>query len=551
MTIISKVADDQSDGVPLPSTESAHVDPFCREHLPARELWPELLPVPERDYPDRLNAATELLRSGAEGGLDRTAMVSPSETWTYGQLLDRSAQVAQVLTETLGLQPGNRVLVRSPNNPWTVAVWLAVLRAGGVVVLTMPLLRRRELVELIELVRPAIVVSDDRLLDELPEGLRLLTIGEGPDDLPARAAAMSTTFDDVQTAADDIALLAPTSGTTGRPKVTMHGHRDVLAIADTFSRHVLQPRPEDVFATSAPLAFTFGLGCGVIFPMRIGATAFLVEKATPSELADLVAEHGITVLATAPTGYRAMLAEGKADRLRGARRLISAGEALPKATWEAVYEATGLKIIDGIGATEMLHIFLASADDDVRPGSTGRPVPGYVATTLDVDGKELAPGLPGRLAVKGPTGCRYLSGDRQGVYVQNGWNITGDTYIRDADGWFWYQARSDDMIISSGYNIAGPEVELAVLECAEVLECAVVGLPDTERGQRVTAFVVPAPGCVPDAALALRIQEHVKATLAPYKYPRTVHFLDALPRTGTGKLQRYRLRVDAAADQPT
>ncbi len=550
MTPVSTSGDDERRTIALPSSQSAHTDTFCSDNLPARELWPDLLPVPGIDYPDRLNAATELLRCGAEAGLDRTALLSPSETWTYGQLLDRSAQVARVLVETVGLQPGNRVLVRAPNNPWTVAVWLGVLRAGGVVVLTMPMLRRRELAELVELVLPDVAVCDARLLDELPAGMHLLTIGDGPDDLPARAATMSTTFNDVHTAADDIALLAPTSGSTGRPKVTMHGHRDVLAIADTFSRHVLQPRADDVFATSAPLAFTFGLGCGAIFPLRAGAAAFLVEKATPPELADLVADHGVTVLATAPTGYRAMLAEGRADRLRGMRRLISAGEALPRATWEAVHEATGLKLIDGIGATEMLHIFIASADDDIRPGSTGRPVPGYIATTLDEDGHEVAAGLPGRLAVKGPTGCRYLSGERQDVYVQNGWNITGDTYIRDEDGWFWYQARSDDMIVSSGYNIAGPEVEQAVLECPDVLECAVVGLADAERGQRVTAFVVPVPGVVPDDLLGQRIQAHVKATLAPYKYPRSVQFVDALPKTATGKLQRYRLRGNAIAEQP-
>jgi 2-aminobenzoate-CoA ligase len=325
----------------------------------------------------------------------------------------------------------------------------------------------------------------------------------------------------------------------------MHLHRDVLATADTFSRHVLQPREDDVFATSAPLAFTFGLGASLIFPLHAGGSAFLVEKATPAELAAAVARHGITVLSTAPTAYRAMLAEGCAGQLASARRLVSAGETLPRATWQAVHDATGLRIIDGIGSTELLHIFVACADDDIRPGSTGRAVPGYVATTLDVDGHETPPGVPGRLAVKGPTGCRYLHGDRQEVYVQDGWNITGDTYVRDEDGYFWYQARSDDMIVSSGYNIAGPEVEAAVLGCAEVLECAVVGLPDVERGQRVTAFVVAAPGVTADDALATRIQQHVKATLAPYKYPRTVTFVDELPKTPTGKLQRFRLRTAA------
>ena len=540
---------------------SAHVDPFCRDSLPPRELWPELLPVPGVDYPQQLNAASRLLGDTvAARGRDRRALVTPHEQWSYGELLDRADQVAPVLVEDLGLVPGNRVLVRSPNNPWTVVTWLAVLKAGGVVVLTMPMLRRTELVTLCELVRPDLAVCDSRLVDDLASardsaapGLQVVTVGSGSDDdLVARAARKPTGFADVATAADDVALLAPTSGTTGRPKVTMHTHRDVVAICDTFSRHVLRPREDDLFATSAPLAFTFGLGSALVFPLHAGAAAFLVEKATPGEMADAVAAHGVTVLSTAPTAYRAMLAEGKADRLRSLRRLVSAGEPLPRATWDAVHDATGHKIIDGIGATEMLHIFLASADDDIRPGSTGRAVPGYVATTLDDEGRETPPGVVGRLAVKGPTGCRYLHGDRQTTYVQNGWNITGDTYVRDEDGWFWYQARSDDMIVSAGYNIAGPEVEQAVLGCDEVLECAVVGLPDVERGQRVTAYVVVRPGLDADDALAARIQDHVKATLAPYKYPRTVRFVDELPKTPTGKLQRYRLRQgQALAGQPS
>jgi 2-aminobenzoate-CoA ligase len=533
-------------------SETAHLDPFCRESLPRRELWPELLPVPGVEYPARLNAAGRLLgETVARLGRDRRALVTADEQWSYGELLDRADQVARVLVEDLGLVPGNRVLVRSPNNPWTVVTWLAVLKAGGVVVLTMPMLRRTELAALCELVRPDLAVCDSRFLDELlaaaadtAEDLRVVPVGGAAvDDLVVLAAAKEPGFRDVATAADDVALLAPTSGTTGRPKVTMHTHRDVVAIGDTFSRHVLRPTEDDLFATSAPLAFTFGLGAALVFPLHAGAAAFLVEKAAPGEMADAVAAHGVTVLSTAPTAYRAMLAEGKAAQLRSARRLVSAGETLPRVTWEAVHEATGLKIIDGIGATEMLHIFLASADDDIRPGSTGRAVPGYVATTLDDDGQETPPGVPGRLAVKGPTGCRYLYGDRQTVYVQDGWNLTGDTYVRDEDGWFWYQARSDDMIVSAGYNIAGPEVEQAVLGCEDVLECAVVGLPDDRRGQRVTAFVVLREGVTGDDDLARRIQEHVKATLAPYKYPRTVTFVAELPKTTTGKLQRYRLRA--------
>jgi 2-aminobenzoate-CoA ligase len=545
------VTDTRGPGGAVQPSASAHVDPFCRESLPPPQTWPELLPVPGIEYPDRLNAATRLVGDVVERlGRDRRALVTPTEQWSYGELLDRADQVARVLVEDLGLVPGNRVLVRSPNNPWTVVVWLAVLKAGGVVVLTMPMLRKAELETLAELVRPDLAVCDARLLDELVAAmprLRVVPVGGDTDgDLTRASAARPTGFGDVATAAADVALLAPTSGTTGRPKVTMHTHRDVIAIGDTFSRHVLRAEPDDLFATSAPLAFTFGLGSALVFPLHVGAAAFLVEKATPGEMADLVAHHGVTVLSTAPTGYRAMLAEGRTAQLAGVRRLVSAGETLPRATWEAIHEATGLKIIDGIGSTEMLHIFLASADDDIRPGSTGRPVPGYVATTLDELGDETPPGVPGRLAVKGPTGCRYLYGDRQTVYVQDGWNVTGDTFVRDEDGWFWYQARSDDMIVSAGYNIAGPEVEQAVLGCPEVVECAVVGLPDEQRGQRVTAFVVVRDDVERDDALAERIQQHVKATLAPYKYPRTVQFVDELPKTTTGKLQRFRLREAGA-----
>jgi 2-aminobenzoate-CoA ligase len=545
------VTDTRGPGGAVQPSASAHVDPFCRESLPPPQTWPELLPVPGIEYPDRLNAATRLVGDVVERlGRDRRALVTPTEQWSYGELLDRADQVARVLVEDLGLVPGNRVLVRSPNNPWTVVVWLAVLKAGGVVVLTMPMLRKAELETLAELVRPDLAVCDARLLDELVAAmprLRVVPVGGDTDgDLTRASAARPTGFGDVATAAADVALLAPTSGTTGRPKVTMHTHRDVIAIGDTFSRHVLRAEPDDLFATSAPLAFTFGLGSALVFPLHAGAAAFLVEKATPGEMADLVAHHGVTVLSTAPTGYRAMLAEGRTAQLAGVRRLVSAGETLPRATWEAIHEATGLKIIDGIGSTEMLHIFLASADDDIRPGSTGRPVPGYVATTLDELGDETPPGVPGRLAVKGPTGCRYLYGDRQTVYVQDGWNVTGDTFVRDEDGWFWYQARSDDMIVSAGYNIAGPEVEQAVLGCPEVVECAVVGLPDEQRGQRVTAFVVVRDDVERDDALAERIQQHVKATLAPYKYPRTVQFVDELPKTTTGKLQRFRLREAGA-----
>jgi 2-aminobenzoate-CoA ligase len=378
--------------------------------------------------------------------------------------------------------------------------------------------------------------------------MRVVTYGsDAADDLGRRAAAKPAGFTAVATAADDVALIAFTSGTTGRPKATMHFHRDVLANADTFSCHVLRPTSEDVFTGTPPLAFTFGLGGLVVFPLHAGAASLLLEKATPDALAQAVAAHGVTVLFTAPTAYRAMLAAGKADRLTSLRRCVSAGEALPRATWHAFHDATGVRIIDGIGATEMLHIFVAAADDDIRPGSTGRPVPGYVAQVVDDAGLPVPDGEIGRLAVRGPTGCRYLADERQRVYVQHGWNLTGDTYLRDADGYFWYQARSDDMIISSGYNIAGPEVEEALLRHPDVVECGVVGAPDEERGQVVKAYVVLRPDTVGDEMKAKELQDFAKATIAPYKYPRRVEFVAALPRTNTGKLQRFRLREIAGS----
>jgi 2-aminobenzoate-CoA ligase len=540
----------------MPLSRSTHADTFARDRLPPEDQWPELtFDLPELEYPDRLNCAQRLVDDAIERyGPDRRALLTASTEWTYGDLRDNADRVAALLAGPLGLQPGNRVLVRAPNNPWLVAIWLGILKAGGVVVLTMPLLRASELVTTIELTRPQLAICDHRFRDALEEArsatqahLEVVPYGGGgADDLVNRAQSEHPEFDAVQTAADDVALLALTSGTTGRPKVTMHFHRDVLAIADTFSRHVLRPDSSDLFTTTAPFAFTFGLGAGLVFPLRAGAGTFLIERATPDELADAVAEHGVTVLFTAPTAYKAMVGAGRGEQLRGLRRAVSAGEHLPATTWQAFLDATGLRIIDGIGSTEMLHIFIASADDDIRPGSTGRAVPGYVATVLDEHGGEAPAGREGRLAVRGPTGCRYLDDERQRVYVQGGWNVTGDTYVRDQDGYFWYRARSDDMIVSSGYNIAGPEVEQALLGHPDVVECAVVGVEDPDRGQVVKAYVVLRAGATADAAARRTLQGYVKAAIAPYKYPRLLEFRDALPKTQTGKLQRYKLRQESA-----
>ncbi|GAA2775159.1 AMP-binding protein [Saccharopolyspora taberi] len=524
---------------------SAHVDSFCRDNLPPAAQWPRFrFDLPELDYPERLNCA-EFLLDHAIGtwGPDRVCLVTPSERWTYGELRRRANQVAQVLTEDFGLVPGNRVLLRGPNNPWLVAAWLGVLKTGCVAVTTMPLLRPKEIRALCDLTKPELAVCDHRFADDLSTGAPELVV---LSELDSMCEAKTGEFDAVRTAADDVALLAPTSGTTGKPKATMHFHRDVLANADTFARYVLKPCEDDVFTGTPPLGFTFGLGGLVVFPMRFGASSLLLERASPDELATAVAEHGVTVLFTAPTAYKALLANGKAPALRTLRRCVSAGEHLPVEVWREFREQTGLKIINGIGGTELLHIFISAADDDIRPGATGKAVPGFEAVVLDDDGEPVADGVAGRLAVRGPTGCRYLDDPRQQVYVQHGWNITGDTYVRDSDGYFWYQARNDDMIVSSGYNIAGPEVENVLLAHPDVVDVAVVGAPDERRGTVVKAYVVLRPGVRGDNAETAELQAFVKSNLAPYKYPRQVEYLAELPRTSNGKLQRYVLRQRAA-----
>ena len=531
---------------------SAHTDTFTRDNLPPFDQWPEFIfDLPELKYPERLNCAVELLdRTIERYGADRPCLLTPSETWTYGDLLRRANQIARVLVEDCGLVPGNRVLLRAPNNPWLVACWFGVLKAGGVVVTTMPLLRESELRTIGEIAKINLSLVDHRFVDALAAAdiaPYLVFGGDGSDDLTVKAAGKAEDFEAVDTAADDVALLAFTSGTTGRPKATMHFHRDVLANADTFSRYVLKPTCDDVFTGSPPLGFTFGLGGLVVFPLHAGASTLLLEKGTPDLLLPAMLEHKVTIVFTAPTAYRAMLSELPPAGLPHLRAGVSAGEPLPKATWEAWYEATGIKLIDGIGSTEMLHIFISAAGDDIRPGSTGKPIPGYVAAVVDDNGEPVPDGEIGRLAVKGPTGCRYLYGDRQTQYVQNGWNITGDTYLRDADGYFWYQARSDDMIISAGINIAGPEVEQALLTHPDVVECAVIGAPDPERTMIVKAYVVLRDGVAADEAKIEDLRAHCKQKIAPYKCPREFEFVSALPRTSTGKVQRFVLREQAAA----
>lgn len=537
---------------------SVHQDTFTRDHLPPMPSWPAFeFTVPEVNYPAQLNAATELITRAAERfGTGRPALHAPGRpSWTYGELLHRANQVAQVLVDDLGVVPGNRVMLRAPNNQWLVACWLGVLKAGAVVVTTVPALRGGEIQQLIDLTRPGVLLCDHRFAADLPaSGTEpddhqtppevVLFGADGPTDLLARCRAKSGEFVDVATAADDVALLGPTSGSTGIPKITMHFHRDVLANADTFARYLLEPVPDDIFAGSPPLAFTFGLGGLVVFPLRFGASTLLTEKTTPVELAQLSHDAGVTVLFTAPTAYRAIIKQGKAELLAGLRVGVSAGEHLGADVWQQVFDATGLRLVDGIGSTEMLHVFVSAAGHDIRPGCTGRAVPGYRVAVLDERGQAVGAGIPGRLAVIGPTGCRYLSGDRQKNYVQDGWNITGDIFEMDADGYLTYHARSDSMIVSSGYNIGAPEVEAAIEKHPLVLESAVVARPDPARGSIVCAFVVLTPGAEPSEATRKDIQDFVKQQIAPFKYPREVRFINALPRNPSGKLQHFRLRDD-------
>jgi 2-aminobenzoate-CoA ligase len=536
---------------------SAHVDTFTRENLPPAELQPPFLfPLPELDYPKRLNCAVEFIDRHVEAGLaDAPCLLSPTQSWSYGELQERVNRIANVLTRDLGLVPGNRVLLRAPNTPMLVAAVFAVIKAGGVVVCTMPMLRAKEIAYPIAKARIGLALCDGSLRDELekakaaaPASLAITCWGEGGTLERLMAQPGYEHFEAVDTAQDDVCLIGFTSGTTGEPKGTMHFHRDMLAICDGYARHVLKPVPTDRFIGSPPLAFTFGLGGLVLFPLRVGASAVLLESAPPDRLLPAIAQFSATICFTAPTAYRAMLPKLAEHDIGSLRKCVSAGEALPVSTFEAWKAATGLPLMDGIGATEMLHIFIGSPEEEIRPGATGRPVPGYEAAVLDEAGQPVADGIVGRLAVRGPTGCRYLADDRQRKYVAHGWNITGDSYKRDADGYFWYQARSDDMIVSSGYNIAGPEVESCLLTHPAVAECGVVGQPDAERGVIVKAYIVLKPGVEGTPVLTKALQDFVKAEIAPYKYPRAIAYVAALPRTNTGKLQRFELRRMASEE---
>jgi 2-aminobenzoate-CoA ligase len=530
---------------------TAHRDTFARDNLPPLSEQPEFLfELPSLQFPAQLNCATELLDHWISiGSGDRLCLQSADVRWTYRELQDRADRIAHVLVCEMGVVPGNRVLLRAPNNPMLVACWFAVMKVGAIAVTTMPMLRTRELQTVIDIAQVSHALCDAALMDDMndaaahsPTLRRVRQFGAGAiDSLEHAMLQYGEPFQNVDTASDDTCLLAFTSGTTGIPKATMHFHRDVMAICACWPPHVLRASPDDVFIGSPPLAFTFGLGGLVLFPMSIGASSVLLEKATPPLLLDGIVRFGATILFTAPTSYRALAASGEALRASRLRKCVSAGEVLPAPTRALWREVTGIELIDGIGATELLHIFISADESHARPGATGVPVPGYRAEVVDDAGMPVPIGTVGRLRVKGPTGCRYLRDERQRSYVQDGWNYTGDAYVVDDDGFFHFHARTDDIIISSGYNIAGPEVENALLEHAAVAECGVTGVSDEERGQIVKAWIVLRDGYRPTAALVKALQDFVKQTIAPYKYPRAIVFVDALTRTTTGKLQRFRL----------
>ena len=541
---------------------TAHIDRFAADNLPPRELQAQyLFELPELQFPERLNCAHELLdKHVLEGRGDRPCVHAPGLSWSYADLLEQANRIANVLTNQLGLVPGNRVLLFGPNNPMMVASWFGVVKAGGIAVAAMPLLRAKEISAIVDIAQVSHALCDEALRVEMSaaqercaslKSVRYFNTrrdGGSQDKSDSLEAAMQSeppTFDNIPTAAVDTCMFGFTSGTTGVPKATMHFHRDVMAVCACFPRHVLRAQPDDVFMGSPPIAFTFGLGGLVLFPMSIGASLALIEKVGPQQLVDGIEQFGASVVFTAPTSYRAMSQQGERLRKTRLRKCVSAGEALPASTRALWKEATGIEIIDGIGSTEMLHIFVSHREEEARPGATGKAVPGYRAKVVDDDGLEVPAGTVGKLVVQGPTGCRYLNDSRQTKYVHNDWNYTGDAYVMDADGYFIYQARTDDMIISAGYNIAAPEVEDALMAHEAVAECAVIGVADAERGQIVKAFVVLHDGHAGDAAMTLRLQEFVKHTVAPYKYPRAVQFVTSLPRTATGKLQRFKLQASS------
>ncbi len=532
---------------------TAHVDTFARDNLPPLEEWPEIL-LDGYEYPEYINAAVELTDRMVEKGFgDHVALIGNGRRRTYKELTDWTNRMAHALTDHYGVKPGNRVLIRSANNPAMVACWLAATKAGAVVVNTMPMLRAGELAQIVDKAKVTIALCDTRLMDELvtcAKESRFLQQVIGFDgtanhdaELDRIALDKPVRYDAVRTGRDDVALLGFTSGTTGQPKATMHFHRDLLIIADGYAKEVLNVTPEDVFVGSPPLAFTFGLGGLAVFPLRFGAAATLLENASPPNLIEIIQTYKATVCFTAPTAYRAMLAamDAGAD-LSSLRAAVSAGETLPAPVYEAWMAKTGKPMLDGIGATEMLHIFISNRFGESSAACTGKPVRGYEARIVDDDMNELPRNTVGKLAVKGPTGCRYLADKRQHVYVRDGWNLTGDSFEQDDEGYFHFAARSDDMIITSGYNIAGPEVEAALLAHPDVAECAVIGIADEARGQIVQAHVVLVAGVNASDAVVVRLQEHVKATIAPFKYPRSVVFVESLPKTATGKIQRFRLR---------
>lgn len=538
------------------STYTAHIDTFARDALPPPELQADcLFNLHALKFPARLNCASELLDNKVKQGLsEKIAIKADGASWSYQQLLEKANQIAHVLVDNMGLKTGNRVLLRGPNNPMMAACWLAIIKAGGIVVATMPLLKARDLEPIINKAEIEFALCDERLKDELFEAQTLcphlkticlfdrIANSENGTELEQKMQGKPTSYSNVDTAADDIALIAFTSGTTGQPKGTMHYHRDVMAMCVCVGDELVKPTSEDIFIGSPPLAFTFGLGMSLALPLYAGATTALVEMPTPDNLANAINEFKATICSTAPTGYRALMNANKIDALGSLKKTVSAGEHLPLSTYQEWEKMTGIRMIDGLGATEMIHIFVSAEGDNIRPGAIGKAVPGYECCVLNDEGNPVPAGENGRLAVKGPTACKYLADDRQQNYVVNGWNLPGDICYMDADGYVFYQARADDMIISAGYNISGPEVEVALLSHDAIQECAVVAAVDVDRGTIVKAFVVLHENPEDPAKLVKELQDHVKQTIAPYKYPRAIVFVDSLPKTQTGKIQRHKLR---------